>query len=202
MNRVVEWWKPAISCRCPRHPWAGRLATHRLLRELARGRRSKGFDARQSRRVAGRCLTACRPPGYRLHPLEAVIRVNSQSGKSGSGVAVIRSRIMVSRNLPAPCSRISASACSRKPTATERDDAKCAVTAAVPHPLRSGGHAAVCAAIPSPRSDSQQDSQLRFDGTNRHQGSLTPAGRITATACCSLPPLAARDRWIKRAVRG
>ncbi|CAH3384847.1 2-isopropylmalate synthase [Enterobacter cloacae] len=116
MNRVVEVVETCNQLPVhPRHPWAGRLA-YTAFSGSHQDAIKKGFDAR---RPGDRWKMPYLPvdPQDIGCTYEAVIRVNSQSGKSGSAWLIEQNHGL---KLPAPCSRISASTCSRKPTVTEK----------------------------------------------------------------------------------
>jgi 2-isopropylmalate synthase len=143
MNRVVE---VVESCNQipvhPRHPWAGSLA-YTAFSGSHQDAIKKGFDARQ--------------PGDRWEmpylPIdpqdigcsyEAVIRVNSQSGKSGSAWLIEQNHGL---KLPRAAAGFQPARSAGNRYARQRDDPECAV-AAVPHPLRAGSAAAAALQLP------------------------------------------------------
>ena len=67
----------------PRHPYAGRPRVHGLLR-LAPGRHQEGHGGHRARTTtSGRCPTCPSTPSTPGRTYEAIIQVNSQSGKGG-----------------------------------------------------------------------------------------------------------------------
>jgi 2-isopropylmalate synthase len=183
MNRVVEVveLQPDPGSSAP--PVGGKPGLYRLFR-LASGCDQKGFDAR---RPGDRWEMPYLPidPQDIGCSYEAVIRVNSQSGKSGSAWLIEQNHGL---KLPRAAAGFQPARSARNRYAWQRDDPERAV-AAVSRPLRAGPQPPL--ALLDYQSDSQQDGQLSLQATCASPAKRD-ACRAAATACCPPPPAAER----------
>ncbi len=183
MNRVVETVETCNQLPVhPRHPWAGRLA-YTAFSGSHQDAIKKGFDARKPGERWEMPYLPVDPQDIGC-TYEAVIRVNSQSGKSGSAWLIEQNHgLKLPRALQQDFSQH---------VQQETDNHGKEMTQNALWQLfraRYGLVASPPLALQSYRSDSQQDGQLRLTASVATQGA--PASWKARETVCSPPPLTA-----------
>lgn len=176
MNRVVETVETCNQLPVhPRHPWAGRLA-YTAFSGSHQDAIKKGFDARKSGERWEMPYLPVDPQDIGC-TYEAVIRVNSQSGKSGSAWLIEQNHgLKLPRALQQDFSQH---------VQQETDNHGKEMTQNALWQLfraRYGLVASPPLALQSYRSDSQQDGQLRLTASVATQGGTQGNGLLSAAA--------------------
>lgn len=183
MNRVVEVVETCNQLPVhPRHPWAGRLA-YTAFSGSHQDAIKKGFDARKPGERWEMPYLPVDPQDIGC-TYEAVIRVNSQSGKSGSAWLIEQNHgLKLPRALQQDFSQ-------HVQQETDRHGKEMTQNALWQlFRTRYGLVETPQFALQSYRSDSQQDGQLRLTASVATQGGRVSL-RDTGMACCPLPLMA------------
>lgn len=183
MNRVVEVVETCNQLPVhPRHPWAGRLA-YTAFSGSHQDAIKKGFDARKPGERWEMPYLPVDPQDIGC-TYEAVIRVNSQSGKSGSAWLIEQNHgLKLPRALQQDFSQ-------HVQQETDRHGKEMTQNALWQlFRTRYGLVETPQFALQSYRSDSQQDGQLRLTASVTTQGGRVSL-RDTGMACCPLPLMA------------